>query len=129
MGFMSKRLRDFLKNPKRKVAQQNRDTYRVMQAHDIHACRECHGWETKSETWREEFPILHETWCSFYPSLANMELEASLEDSGSFPGSKWDPTPVYVGKSEYLEAQERTKKAVADSKKQAKAFWTSFGKQ
>lgn len=123
MAFLSKRLRDYLKNPKRKIAAQNRDTHRVCLDMDIHACNECGGWETKSETWREEFPVLHETWCSFYPSLANMELESQLETDGSWIFSKWNPLS-----REYKEAQERTKKALAEGKARAKAFWASFGR-
>jgi hypothetical protein len=54
-------------------------------------CNECDGWETKGEDiHREETPILHETFCSFYPSLANIALEHSLEERKMWYNSKWD---------------------------------------
>ena len=124
MAFMSKRLRDLLKK-KRKPFKVNRDSFRVAEAINIQACNTCHGRETKSDTWREEFPILHEPWCKFYPSLANIELEARLEEQGHFLGSKWDDTPSYFS-TKYKENIERTKAAVKESKAKAKRFWDTF---
>jgi hypothetical protein len=123
VAFPSKRIREFLAKRKKKAVY-NRDTYRVILAADIHACNTCQAWETKSELCRaeNETPILHEPWCKFYPSLANIELEHRLEESGDWLGSKWDPKCW-----RYDENVERTKKAVKESKEKAKAFWASFG--
>jgi len=124
MAFLSKRLRDHLTNRKRKKAVYNRDTFRVNVDIDIHACNACGAWESKSEVCRaeNETAIPHETWCKFYPSLFNIEIEHGLEESGKFWGSKWDP-----GCRAYDEAVERTQRAVKESKDKAKAFWASFG--
>ena len=130
MVLPSKHLRDLIvRNARRKPATQNHDTHRVNVNVDIHACNTCGGWETKSETWREQFPIIHETWCKFYPSLANIELEAQLEQSGHWHLSKWDPRPRFVGKNEYQEAVARTKAAVADAKRKGKEFWANLLKK
>jgi hypothetical protein len=108
MAFLSKRLRDHLTNRKRKIAKYNRDTHRVGVDIDIHACNECGGWETKGEEYhREETPVLHETFCSFYPSLANIALEHSLEDQRKWYGSKWDPNSAL--NRQVREACEKTR--------------------
>lgn len=128
MVFLTKGLIESLS--KRKTTRYNRDTHRAMLAMDIHRCSTCHGYETRSEICREmnETPILHETWCKLYPSLANIELETSLAQDGKWDYSKWDPRKRFVGQDLYTEARERTKKAVKESEKAGKAFWAAFGK-
>jgi len=113
MAFLSKRLRDHLTNRKRKIAKYNRNTHRVSVSFDIHACDECGGWETKGQDYhREETPILHETFCSFYPSLANIALEHGLEETRDWHGSKWDPRSLI-----HDQVHEACRKAKADAPK------------